>query len=78
MRKKEVKLVITFYTTMEAMAMEDMCQEAKLIGRLIPVPRSISAGCGLAWAADLQDREALLALIKERNLEIEEVHECLV
>ena len=48
MRKKELKLVVTFHTTADAMAMEKACKEKETEGRLIPVPREISAGCGLA------------------------------
>lgn len=49
MRKKELRLVVTFHTTADAMAMEKACKEHEVNGRLIPVPRAISAGCGLAW-----------------------------
>ena len=56
MRKKELKLVVTFHTTADAMAMEKACQELRVPGRLIPVPREISAGCGLAWCAPLEER----------------------
>lgn len=51
MRAKELKLIITFHTTAEAIAMERYCKEHQLTGRLIPVPRQISTGCGLAFAA---------------------------
>ena len=51
MIKKEMKLVITFHTTTDAMAMEQACKAAGADGRIIPVPRAISAGCGLAWCA---------------------------
>ena len=43
MRKKELKLVVTFHTTADAMAMEKACRQRDVPGRLIPVPRSISA-----------------------------------
>ncbi|MEG0368785.1 MAG: DUF3343 domain-containing protein, partial [Hungatella sp.] len=51
MRIKEERLVITFHTTTEAMAAEQAFRLAGIPGRLIPVPRQISAGCGLAWSA---------------------------
>ena len=47
MIEKKRWLLITFHTTSEAMAMEQRCQEAGLAGRLIPVPRTITADCGL-------------------------------
>ena len=52
MIEKKRWLLITFHTTSEAMAMEQRCQEAGLAGRLIPVPRTITADCGLAWRSE--------------------------
>ena len=49
MRQKQPALVVTFSTTSEAMAAEKYSGEQGLPGRLIPVPREITAGCGLAW-----------------------------
>ena len=51
MREKKPALVITFDTTAAAMEAERRCQELGLPGRIIPVPREITAGCGLAWKA---------------------------
>ena len=78
MRKKELKLVVTFHTTADAMAMEKACKEQQVPGRIIPVPRMISAGCGLAWCADLEDRERIAAMMKETGIEEEAMHECMV
>lgn len=78
MRKKELKLVVTFHTTADAMAMEKSCKEHQVPGRIIPVPRAISAGCGLSWCADLSDREAIVSMMKEAGIEEEEIHECMV
>lgn len=78
MRKKELKLVVTFHTTADAMAMEKTCKEKNAPGRLIPVPRVISAGCGLAWCAALEEREAILSVMEEAGIENEALHECMV
>ena len=75
MRKKVMKLVVTFYTTSDAMAMEKVCKERNVPGRLIPVPRAISAGCGLSWCADLTDREQNLHVKKEVAIEQQHDHE---
>ena len=37
MRKKELKLVVTFHTTADAMAMEKACKENNTPGRIISV-----------------------------------------
>lgn len=75
MRKKELKLIVTFHTTADAMAMEKACRTNDVPGRLIPVPREISAGCGLAWCALPAQREGLLEVMSENGIEQEELHE---
>lgn len=78
MRKKELKLVITFHTTSDAMAMEKMCKANEVPGRIIPVPREISAGCGLAWCAALAEREEIAEMMQRAGIEEEAMHECMV
>lgn len=78
MRKKELKLIVTFHTTAEAMAMEKACKQHNVAGRLIPVPRAISAGCGLSWCAGLEHREEIKKMMQEVGIEEEEFHECMV
>ena len=78
MRKRELKLVVTFHTTADAMAMEKICRERDVPGRLIPDPRSISAGCGLVWCAPLEEREQLSQVMKDNGIGEETMHECLL
>ena len=78
MRKKEEKLVVTFHTTADAMAMERLCRKTGAPGRLIPVPREISAGCGLAWCAPLDSREKLREILSHVGLEEEAMHTCVI
>ena len=47
-KRKEERLVVSFHTTTDAVAMRALGKSAGLRGRMIPVPRQISAGCGLA------------------------------
>ena len=49
MREKHPFIVLSFQTTVAAMEWEKRCMETGIPGRLIPLPREISAGCGLAW-----------------------------
>ena len=49
MRVKRSYIVLSFRTTLEAMEWEKQCNALQVPGRLIPLPREISAGCGLAW-----------------------------
>lgn len=78
MRKKELRLIITFHTTADAMAMEQACRERGAAGRLIPVPRAISAGCGLAWSADLTYQTELKKIMYDFGIQEEDIHECLI
>ena len=78
MRKKELKLVVTFHTTADAMAMEKVCKENNVPGRIIPVPRAISAGCGFSWCAELSDREQIAEMMRKSGIEEEDMHECMV
>lgn len=57
MRQKTKSLVVTFAATSDAMAMEKYCLAHRLPGRLIPVPREISAGCGLAWKTAPEEKD---------------------
>lgn len=78
MRDKELRLIVTFHTTADAMAMEKACREHEIPGRLIPVPRAISAGCGLAWCAPLTERRKLREVMEEQGIGAEGLHECMV
>ncbi len=69
-RKKQPKLVITFHTTTAAMEMEASCEPEQ--GRLIPIPHEISGSCGLAWCADPQLEDILLALMNKKDIQYHE------
>ncbi len=78
MREKTEKLVLTFQSTTAAMAMEKACMQKKTPGRLIPVPREISAGCGMAWCAPREAKEAVLQTAEEAHIEIQGCYEMLL
>ena len=59
MREKKPYVVFTFHTTAGAMAMEKLCRERGLPGRLAPTPRSVTADCGIAWIAPPESRQLL-------------------
>ena len=59
MSEKRPAAVFTFHTTAAAMAMERLCRERGLPGKLAPTPRSVTADCGICWAAPLEDKDRL-------------------
>lgn len=75
MRQKEWKLIITFHTTADAIAFEKACKAAERPGRMIPVPREISAGCGLAWATLPTERAGMEEFMAQQNIACEEMTE---
>ena len=74
MRVKKPTLVITFATTTQAMAVEKYCMDNGLPGRIIPVPREITAGCGLSWKAAPEDQQILTDGLTASGLGWEEMH----
>lgn len=78
MRKREEKCIVTFPTTTAAMEMERICKAKDVPGRLIPVPRAISAGCGMCWAAPQSAREAVEELVIEQHLMIQGIYDILI
>ena len=78
MRTKEERCVVTFRTTTGAMAMERSCKAAGVPGRLIPVPRTITAGCGMCWAAPKEAREAVEELVMDRHLDVDGIYAIII
>ncbi len=75
MRKKEEKLVVTFHTTAGAIAMEKLCGELGLPGKLISVPRSLTSDCGLAWCAELSLRPAIEQALEGKDMDLEGIYQ---
>lgn len=74
MRIKQLRLILTFKTTTAAMAMEAHCMSGEIPGRLIPVPRAITAGCGTAWSSPPEWREKLSDAAAQAGIEIEGIY----
>lgn len=75
MRVRERRLVVAFHTTHDAMAFEDYCLSRGIPGRLIPLPREISAGCGLAWSAPPGDEAGLREALARADIAPQHVKE---
>jgi len=78
MREKRLQLIITFHSTAGAMAMDKLCRQSGLKGRLIPVPRQISAGCGMAWCAPVEERHRLRDAVGAAGLNVDDYYEMMV
>lgn len=78
MREKQLRTVVTFHTTAEAMALEQICKNRGIGGKLISAPRQLSADCGIAWCAPMEEATAIRAVIEETALEIDAIHEIML
>lgn len=74
MRQKQPRLIITFETTAMALKMEKVCHASGAPGRLIPVPREITAGCGLSWLAQPEQKQQILQAMQDGEVIAQDVH----
>jgi len=74
MLKKKPTLIITFATTTQAIAVEKFCSRQDLPGRLIPVPREITAGCGLSWKAQPDEKDRLITALTDAGMKWSECY----
>lgn len=78
MREKQFRVVVTFHTTTQAMAMESYCAAHGVAGRLIPVPSVISAECGMCWSAPAEEKAAVRQAVRAAGLTDAGIYELLI
>ena len=47
---------------------EIACKKNQIAGRLIPVPKEITAGCGMAWMTPLENEESVVQFMSEHEI----------
>lgn len=60
--------VVSFHTTTDALAMKALGKRWGLAGRLAPIPRQLSAGCGLAWHEPAENQAQVLKALAEAGI----------
>ena len=78
MRQREERCIVTFRTTTGAMAMEQICKEQGVAGRLIPVPRTITAGCGMCWSAPMEERQTIEELVVAAHFDVDGIYSVVI
>lgn len=78
MREKTDYTIITFGDYHTAIAFECFCQKNEIPGRLIPLPASISAGCGMCWRMRPADAKAAEERIREAGILTEGVFQIMM
>ena len=75
MKHEDLYLIVSFYTSFDAFAFQEACTQFEIPGKLISIPRQISAGCGLAWQSKVCELECITNMIASEKLDIEALHE---
>lgn len=75
MLKPQMKILIAFNSTTNAMAVESYCKSNNIEGRMIPLPRKISAGCGICWISPIILKDEILKILIDNNFKYEEIYE---
>ena len=78
MISKKPCLVISFKRTVDAMALEEHCIKNGIGGRLIPLPKEISAGCGLAWKCEVSQEDEMKKVIADLKIECDKMSEIVI
>ena len=68
MRQRKTFLVITFSETADAMAAERQFGMLGIPGRIIPIPRQLSAGCGLSWRTEQDQQQRAKEVLQEAGI----------
>ncbi len=70
-----MKGIILFRSIHYVLSSEEILKNEGLTVKLIPVPREFSSNCGIALEFDSNDKETINRILKEKNIEIESIHE---
>lgn len=67
----QVYLIAAFASTHDAMKAETLMTRHEIPARLIPVPPEVSAGCGLALRAQIEDQAKVAAVLAEAGVTVD-------
>ncbi len=70
-----MECLATFDTTHMALFFEKACRAYGLDVKIIPVPRQISASCGLACSYPCSERAKVESVVADKAIEVAEYHE---
>ena len=78
MINKKLSLVISFKKTVDAMAFEEHSLKNGIAGRLIPLPKQVSAGCGLAWKCEVSQKDEMKKVMGDLKIECDKMSEIVI
>ncbi len=75
MDEKLKKLIITYFTSVEALATEKVCNDKGLGGRIITTPRNLTADCGMAYSISVKNKEEFEEFLKSEKIKYDKIVE---
>ena len=75
MINKKKSLIVTYFTSSEAIATEKVCNANGIGGRIITTPRHITADCGMSFSIGIEQKEKLLELLKSERIKYDKIIE---
>ncbi|MBG9980249.1 DUF3343 domain-containing protein [Facklamia sp. DSM 111018] len=72
MKQKEY-LYVTFNTTTDSIEAESLFKSKGIPGRLVIIPRELSAGCGMAWRSEPNWKDLIEKTADENSLSLKQL-----
>ncbi len=69
-----MECLATFDTTHMALLFEKACRSRGLAARIVPVPRELSASCGLACTYPCESEATVEEICREKKVEVAGFH----
>lgn len=60
--------IVSFPSATAAMQFASLAESRKIAGRIIPVPRALAAGCGMAWLSAIEEKTKILELLEREKV----------
>ena len=73
--RKIMKCLATFHVTSMALMFEKICRKEGLDVKIIPVPRQLSASCGLACSYPCDKEESIRHIIEKKKIDVASFHQ---
>ncbi len=71
---EQQEIIITFFSTHQAIKFEKTAKINSIEARLSPVPRMISSSCGLAGRFKEENLHDILTMCKKHHIEFESIY----
>lgn len=75
MLDKKKSLIVTYFSSTEAIATEKICNKEGIGGRIITTPRHITADCGMSFSIGIEQKEKLEEILKNERIKYDKIIE---